>query len=141
MYCIQLMLYLQSCLNNNFMIEQFNFDIRLIHRKSPTNPKNSQIREKGFENPQKRRSPFFYGKTGVTQQELCNATFKDKPSMTRLIDNMERQHLVVRISDKKRPPHQLDTPHQRWQGAGRTRPHHCQSNAKKKHCKASPLKS
>lgn len=41
------------------------------------------------------------GKDGVTQQELCNATFKDKPSMTRLIDNMERQHLVVRISDKK----------------------------------------
>ena len=40
-------------------------------------------------------------KDGVTQQELCNATFKDKPSMTRLIDNMERQHLVVRISDKK----------------------------------------
>ena len=29
-------------------------------------------------------------KDGVTQQELCNATFKDKPSMTRLIDNMER---------------------------------------------------
>ena len=40
-------------------------------------------------------------KDGVTQQELCNATFKDKPSMTRLIDNMERQHLVVRISDKR----------------------------------------
>ena len=39
-------------------------------------------------------------KDGVTQQELCYATFKDKPSMTRLIDNMERQHLVVRISDK-----------------------------------------
>lgn len=38
---------------------------------------------------------------GVTQQELCNATFKDKPSMTRLIDNMEKQHLVVRISDKR----------------------------------------
>ena len=40
-------------------------------------------------------------KDGITQQELCNATFKDKPSMTRLIDNMEKQHLVVRISDKK----------------------------------------
>lgn len=39
-------------------------------------------------------------KDGITQQELCNATFKDKPSMTRLIDHMERQHLVVRISDK-----------------------------------------
>ena len=40
-------------------------------------------------------------KDGITQQDLCNATFKDKPSMTRLIDHMERQHLVVRISDKK----------------------------------------
>ena len=40
-------------------------------------------------------------KDGITQQELCNATFKDKPSMTRLIDNMEKQHLVVRISDKR----------------------------------------
>ena len=44
---------------------------------------------------------FLWEKDDVTQQELCNATFKDKPSMTRLIDNMERQHLVVRISDKK----------------------------------------
>ena len=41
------------------------------------------------------------GKDGVTQQELCNATFKDKPSMTRLIDNMEKLHLVIRVSDKK----------------------------------------
>ena len=40
-------------------------------------------------------------KDGITQQELCNATFKDKPSMTRLIDNMEKQHLVVRINDKR----------------------------------------
>ena len=44
---------------------------------------------------------FLWEKDGVTQQELCNATFKDKPSMTRLIDNMERQHLVVRIADKR----------------------------------------
>ena len=28
--------------------------------------------------------------------ELCNVTFKDKPSMTRLIDNLEKQQLVVR---------------------------------------------
>ena len=40
-------------------------------------------------------------KDGITQQDLCNATFKDNPSMTRLIDNMEKQHLVVRISDKR----------------------------------------
>lgn len=37
---------------------------------------------------------------GVTQQKLCDATFKDKPSMTRLIDNLEKQKLVVR----KTPP-------------------------------------
>ena len=43
----------------------------------------------------------FMGERRDYQQDLCNATFKDKPSMTRLIDNMERQHLVVRISDKK----------------------------------------
>ena len=27
---------------------------------------------------------------------VCNVTFKDKPSMTRLIDNLEKQQLVVR---------------------------------------------
>lgn len=35
----------------------------------------------------------------VTQQTLCNLTGKDKPSMTRLIDNLEKGNLVVRISD------------------------------------------
>ena len=44
---------------------------------------------------------FLWKRDGVSQQELCNATFKDKPSMTRLIDNMEKQHLVVRILDKQ----------------------------------------
>ena len=34
---------------------------------------------------------YLWSKDGVTQQELCNATFKDKPSMTRLIDNLEKQ--------------------------------------------------
>ena len=33
---------------------------------------------------------------GVTQQQLCNAVYKDKPSMTRLIDAMEQADLVVR---------------------------------------------
>jgi len=37
---------------------------------------------------------------GVTQQQLCIATYKDKPSMTRLIDAMERNNLVVRITNK-----------------------------------------
>jgi len=38
---------------------------------------------------------------GLNQQDLCNKTFRDKPSITRLIDNLEKQKLVKRVSDKK----------------------------------------
>lgn len=34
---------------------------------------------------------------GLSQQELCNATFRDKPSITRLVDNLERSNLVKRV--------------------------------------------
>lgn len=101
---------MQGCLNNNFMIEQFDFDVRLIF--AILNGKvSAAINRKLYRNFRQNGldiSPeqwtvllFLWEKDGVTQQELCNATFKDKPSMTRLIDNMERLHLVVRISDKK----------------------------------------
>ncbi|MFL9481714.1 MarR family winged helix-turn-helix transcriptional regulator [Chitinophagaceae bacterium LWZ2-11] len=36
----------------------------------------------------------------LSQQELCNRTFRDKPSITRLIDNLEKQKLVKRIDSK-----------------------------------------
>ncbi|MDP4238495.1 MAG: MarR family transcriptional regulator [Bacteroidota bacterium] len=35
----------------------------------------------------------------VTQQVLCDLTSKDKPSMTRLIDKLEKRNLVTRVSD------------------------------------------
>jgi len=38
-------------------------------------------------------------KDKVTQQELCDLTSKDKPSMTRLIDKLEMRNLVTRVSD------------------------------------------
>lgn len=91
------------------MIEQFDFDIRLIFAilngkvSAAINRKLSRnFRQSGMEITPEQWTVliFLWRKDGVTQQELCNATFKDKPSMTRLIDNMERQHLVVRISDK-----------------------------------------
>ncbi|HEU4576244.1 MAG TPA: MarR family winged helix-turn-helix transcriptional regulator [Chitinophagaceae bacterium] len=34
---------------------------------------------------------------GKSQQELCNATFRDKPSITRLVDNLEKLNLVKRV--------------------------------------------
>jgi len=36
----------------------------------------------------------------LSQQELCNRTFRDKPSITRLIDNLEKQDLVKRAASK-----------------------------------------
>lgn len=47
---------------------------------------------------------FLWQEDGVTQQKLCDATFKDKPSMTRLIDNLVKQDYVYRkasISDRR----------------------------------------
>jgi MarR family transcriptional regulator, organic hydroperoxide resistance regulator len=41
-----------------------------------------------------------YHSDGITQQELANRTFKDKPSITRLINNLEKQFFVVRMADK-----------------------------------------
>ena len=38
---------------------------------------------------------------GKSQQELGNATFRDKPSITRLVDNLEKLSLVKRVSDEK----------------------------------------
>ena len=34
---------------------------------------------------------------GRSQQELCTATFRDKPSITRLVDNLEKLQLVKRV--------------------------------------------
>lgn len=39
---------------------------------------------------------YLWDKDGVAQQVLCDATFKDKPSMTRLIDNLVKSNLVER---------------------------------------------
>ncbi|HET6996710.1 MAG TPA: MarR family transcriptional regulator [Chitinophagaceae bacterium] len=37
---------------------------------------------------------------GMSQQELCNATFRDKPSITRLVDNLEKLDLVKRVASE-----------------------------------------
>ena len=38
---------------------------------------------------------------GKSQQELCVATFRDKPSITRLVDNLEKQQLVRRVASEQ----------------------------------------
>ncbi len=37
-------------------------------------------------------------KDGISQQELCNASFRDKPSITRLVDNLQKLGLVKRVA-------------------------------------------
>jgi DNA-binding MarR family transcriptional regulator len=37
---------------------------------------------------------------GMSQQDLCNATFRDKPSITRLVDNLEKLNLVKRVASE-----------------------------------------
>ena len=37
---------------------------------------------------------------GQSQQQLCDATFRDKPSITRLVDNLEKLGLVKRVASK-----------------------------------------
>ncbi|MFR9165726.1 MAG: MarR family winged helix-turn-helix transcriptional regulator [Dysgonomonas sp.] len=39
---------------------------------------------------------FLWKEDGVTQQKLCDSTYKDKPSMTRLINNLAKLNLVTR---------------------------------------------
>jgi len=37
-------------------------------------------------------------KDGTSQQDLCKASFRDKPSITRLVDNLEKAGLVRRVA-------------------------------------------
>ena len=37
---------------------------------------------------------------GQSQQQLCDATFRDKPSITRLVDNLEKNKLVKRVGNR-----------------------------------------
>ncbi len=37
---------------------------------------------------------------GLSQQHLCDATFRDKPGITRLVDNLEKLKLVKRVPSK-----------------------------------------
>ncbi|MGL5262434.1 MAG: MarR family winged helix-turn-helix transcriptional regulator, partial [Bacteroides sp.] len=87
------------------MTDQYNFDIRLIF--ATLNGKVSaaiyHILDQAFKENGLAITPeqwtillYLWEKQGIRQQDLCDATFKDKPSMTRLLDSMENQNLVVR---------------------------------------------
>lgn len=43
---------------------------------------------------------YLWMEEGRTQQEIACLTFRDKPSVSRLIDNLEKLKLVIRVSDQ-----------------------------------------
>lgn len=42
-----------------------------------------------------------WDKEGITQQEISGCSNKDNPSVCRLIDNLEKRNLVVRVPDQQ----------------------------------------
>ena len=44
---------------------------------------------------------FLWNKDGISQQKIADSFSKDKTSMTRLLNNMEKNGLITRESDKK----------------------------------------
>lgn len=42
---------------------------------------------------------YLWQQDGVNQREIADGTYKDKPSITRLIDNLEKQGLLFRKQD------------------------------------------
>ena len=90
-------------------IEQFDFDVTLIFavlngRVSAAINRRlvMDFNEKGIDISPEQLTvlSLFWKKDRVTQQELCNITFKDKPNMTRLIDSLEKKGLAKRITDE-----------------------------------------
>lgn len=39
---------------------------------------------------------WLFDKDGRTQQELCDLTYKDKPGITRILNNLEKTKLIIR---------------------------------------------
>ena len=91
-------------------LENFNFDISLIFAvlngrvSAAINRKLAgDLKANGIQITPEQMTvlSLLWKKDNVSQQELCNTTFKDKPNMTRLIDSLETKGYVVRISDKR----------------------------------------
>jgi DNA-binding MarR family transcriptional regulator len=90
-------------------IEQFDFDVTLIFavlngRVSAAINRRlvMDFKAEGIDISPEQLTvlSLLWKKDRVTQQELCNVTFKDKPNMTRLIDSLERKGLAKRTIDE-----------------------------------------
>ncbi len=96
---------MNSCLTNYMAINQFKrgelyFVITGVTSLALSRRLQKYFRQQGIEITVEQWSVLvhLWKNDGVSQQELCNKTFKDKPSITRLIDNLVKQGMVTRLN-------------------------------------------
>ncbi|MFT5833926.1 MAG: DNA-binding MarR family transcriptional regulator [Cognaticolwellia sp.] len=82
-------------------LEQIGFLIARTHR-TMLNTLQQRLADNGFDITSEQAIIIMtlYQEDGIAQQEIANAVFKDKSSVKRLIDNMERKNLIVRVPDQ-----------------------------------------
>jgi len=98
---------LNSCINNYMPNNQFKrgelyFVITGVANTALARRLQKYFRENNLELTVEQWSVLvhLWKEDGVSQQELCNKTYRDKPSITRLVDNLERMNMVRRVASK-----------------------------------------
>ena len=101
------LLTLQSCLNNYMPNNQFRRGelYSFITGKASTaiaRRLQKNFKQSGMDITIEQWSVLYHlwKQEGQSQQQLCEATFRDKPSITRLVDNLEKLKLVKRVPSK-----------------------------------------
>ena len=102
-----IVLSLDSCLNNYMPNNQFKKSelYSFITGKASTaiaRRLQKNFKQAGIEITIEQWSVLYHlwKEDGQSQQQLCDATFRDKPSITRLVDNLEKLGLVNRTANK-----------------------------------------
>ena len=97
--------YLSGCINNYMPNNQFKRGelYSFITGKASTaiaRRLQKNFRENGVDITIEQWSILYHlwKEDGISQQQLCEASFRDKPSITRLVDNLEKIKLVKRVA-------------------------------------------
>jgi len=103
----KLLLLLYSCLDNYMQNNQFKKGelYSFITGKASTaiaRRLQKNFKQSGIEITIEQWSVLYHlwKEEGQSQQQLCEATFRDKPGITRLVDNLEKLKLVKRVPSK-----------------------------------------